>query len=193
MKILSTLLICAVLLTACSVEEAGEPVPQQINFEINAAAFGAKSVSPTAVLCQSTDLIAGQNEIVGTVEVYVDGNIVSVIYNTIPGWNLDETHMSIGNCTDDIPTTGSGNPKVGHFEYSASHSNGTTVVTYTADSSTLPAETCVAAHAVVSSSAGQNETAWGYGPEFPGRSWATYMQIDMTACTGNTSGPVDER
>ncbi|BAO56380.1 hypothetical protein [Nonlabens marinus] len=194
MRILSTLLLCAVLFTACSVEENSEPIPQQIDFNINSSAFGAKSTSPTAVLCQSTDLIAGQTEVVGTVEVYVDGTVVSIVYTTIPGWNLDETHMSVGNCTGDIPTTGSGNPKVGHFEYSANHSDGTTVVTYTADSTNLPAETCVAAHAVVSSTAGANETAWGHGPGFPGRSWATFMQIDMTACGGSTPPPpVDER
>jgi len=46
--------------------------------------------------------------------------------------------MSIGNCTGDIPTTGSGNPKVGHFEYSAVHASGTSVVTYTTDGTTLP-------------------------------------------------------
>lgn len=190
MKLLS-LSLCFLFLAACSVEESENTAPQEVKFEINAAASAGKLVSPTAVLCQTSDLIAGQNIVVGTVDVYIDGLTLSVVYNTIPGWNLDETHMSIGNCTDDIPTTGSGNPKVGHFEYSAIHTAGTSVVTYTTDSTTLPFETCVASHAVVTSSTGQNETAWGAGIGFPGRAWATYMQLDMLSCTSTTKDPLD--
>ncbi|WP_124980514.1 hypothetical protein [Nonlabens xiamenensis] len=187
---LFTLSLCFLFLAACSVEETDTAV-QELDVQIEAGAFLAKSTSPTATLCQSTDLIAGQNIVVGTVDVYIDGFTLSVVYNTIPGWNIDETHMSIGNCTDDIPTTGSGNPKIGHFEYSAIHSAGTQVVTYTVDSSTLPVETCVATHAVVSSTSGQNETAWGAGVPFPGRSWATYMELDTLACTSGGKEPSD--
>lgn len=180
---LFTLLTFVFLVAACSVENDEPIVPQQIDFQIDTPTAFAKSTSSTAVLCQSSDLIAGQNIVVGTVNVYVDGTNVSIVYSTIPGWVLDETHMSIGNCTGDIPTTGSGNPKIGQFEYSASHGSGVSVVTYTANSANLPDTTCVAAHAVVSSSTGQNETAWGAGIAFPGRSWATYVQFDFLACS----------
>ena len=190
MKLLS-LFLCFLFLTACSVEESENATPQEVKFEINAASSAGKLLSPTAIPCQTSDLIAGQNIVVGTVDVYMDAFSLSIVYNTIPGWNLDETHMSIGDCTSDIPTTGSGNPKVGHFEYSAVHTSGTTVVTYTTDSTSLAFETCIAAHAVVTSSTGQNETAWGAGLGFPGRSWATYIELDMLSCTSSPKDPSD--
>ena len=201
MKKFYVLVLSAFIFSACSSEQQEEEIAQPIGFNISSATFAGKSISPTAVLCQTSDLIAGQNEVAGTVEVYVDGTVLFVVYTTTDGWTMDETHMSLGNCTDDIPLTGSGNPKVGKFEYSAVHSNGTTVVTYTADSSSVPVQTCVAAHAVVTRSSGGNETAWGSGTEFPGRSWATYLEMDMSACsdyhngtdgTGGTDGDPDD-
>jgi hypothetical protein len=185
------LFLCFLFLTACSVEESEIPTLQEVKFEINAASSAGKLLSPTAIPCQTSDLIAGQNIVVGTVDVYIDAFSLSIVYSTIPGWNLDETHMSIGNCTGDIPATGSGNPKVGHFEYSALHTSGTSVVNYTTDSTSLAFETCIAAHAVVTSSTGQNETSWGAGVGFPGRAWATYIELDMLSCNTATKDPSD--
>lgn len=179
-------------ITSCSMDDQETKEPQQIDFKIASALFQSKGTTATAS-CHSSDLIAGQNIVVGTVDVHVDGSVITITYNTIPGWTIDQTHMSLGNCTDDIPTTGSGNPKVGHFEYSATHGAGTQVVTYTADSSTLPAQTCIAAHAVVSSASGQTETAWGAGLDFPGRSWATYMELDMLTCGSGGAAPDETR
>lgn len=190
MKLLS-LSLCFLFLASCSVEESENVTPQQVNFEISAGSAASKTLSSSDVPCQTSDLIAGQNIVIGTVDVYIDASTISIVYNTIPGWNLDETHMSLGNCTDDIPLTGSGNPKVGHFEYSAIHGAGTAVVTYTADSTTLDIETCIATHAVVTSSTGQNETAWGAGIGFPGRAWATYLQLDNVACNIGDKEPSD--
>ena len=67
--------------------------------------------------CITTNLIAGQNHIAGTVTVENDGENLIITYTTNGDWTIDATHLSIGGCDDgSIPTTGSGNPKVGKFE-----------------------------------------------------------------------------
>ena len=190
MKHLYSLLLLFVI-TSCTQDQSDFETQNDIKFHIASEQFVTKSGSFLGEPCKSTDLIAGQNIVAGTVDVYLDGSNISIVYTTNGGWSMEETHMSIGNCTGDIPTTGSGNPKVGHFEYSANHSAGTTVVTYTTDASTLPLETCFAAHAVVTNNSGQNETAWGAGIGFPGRSWATYVELDMSSCTANDRDPRD--
>ena len=129
----------------------------------------------------TTNLIAGQNMVAGTVSVDSDGQTLTITYTTNSDWTIDATHLSIGNCDEQwVPTTGSGNPKVGKFEHSASHPDGTTTVTYYLDQSVLNENYCFAAHAEVSGPS--NETAWAEGLDFDGNSWAMYVEAFLSDC-----------
>lgn len=93
----------------------------------------------------TTDLIAGQNMVVGTVEVIVVGDNYNITYSVIEGWCISETHLDVAEFPENFPMTGSGNPKNGHFEYSNSHDcvNTFTYVVPTSEGA------YIAAHAVV--------------------------------------------
>lgn len=139
--------------------------------------------------CFSTNLIAGQHHIAGTVTVDLEGSDLIITYTTNEDWTIGATHLSIGNCADQtIPTTGSGNPKVGRFEHSTTHSNGTNQVTYILDASVLDDNYCFAAHAEVSGPTG-GETAWAEGEDFEGNNWAMYVSALLSDCETDTGTP----
>ncbi|HKK12272.1 MAG TPA: hypothetical protein VJ945_05545, partial [Flavobacteriaceae bacterium] len=94
---------------------------------VNGADYKVKS-SPTVTnttsydiegeACYTTNLIAGQHYTAGTVSIYTDGENLIIEYATTGDWTIGVTHLSIGDCQDGwVPLTGSGNPKVGHFDY----------------------------------------------------------------------------
>lgn len=67
----------------------------------------------------TVDLLAAQDIDVGTVTAQASGDDLTVTYDTLnTKWELVETHLHVGDDFDDIPTTRSGNPQVGRFEYS---------------------------------------------------------------------------
>jgi hypothetical protein len=130
-------------------------------------------------------LYAGQTILVGEVLVSDDGVNVYVEYDLDGPWVLTEVHCHVAASLAGIPQTGSGNPKVGHFDCKSEDPLPDEHVC------TLPIPTgkgsgdwiAIAAHAVVENSCGQEETAWAFTCDqwsFPGRSWATYImyQID---------------
>lgn len=132
--------------------------------------------------CLTTNLIAGQHHIAGTVTVDIDGDDIIITYTTNEDWSIGATHLSIGNCEEQsIPTTGSGNPKVGRFEHSTTHSDGTNQVVYILDASVLDENYCFAAHAEVSGPTG-GETAWAEGEDFDGNNWAMYVSALLSDC-----------
>ena len=111
-----------------------------------------------------------------------DGENLIITYTTNGDWTIDATHLSIGGCDDgSIPTTGSGNPKIGKFEYHSTHSDGVNQVTYTISLDTILDEYCFAAHAEVTGPTG-GETAWAEGTEFPGNSWAMFVEANLSDC-----------
>jgi len=64
----------------------------------------------------STDLLAGQNEKVGVVEVWDDGEYLHVTYKiTEPGWIMTSTKLHVATDADDIPQNKNKNPQVGQF------------------------------------------------------------------------------
>ncbi|TJY38148.1 hypothetical protein [Pontimicrobium aquaticum] len=133
-------------------------------------------------VCLTTNLIAGQHHVAGTVSVKNDGENLIITYITNGDWTIEATHLSIGGCDDgSIPTTESGNPKIGHFEYHSTHSDGVNVVTYTISLDAILDEFCFAAHAEVQGPTG-GETAWAEGTEFPGNSWAMYVEASLLDC-----------
>ncbi len=132
--------------------------------------------------CMTTNLIAGQNYIAGTVSVDLDGQDLIITYTTNSDWSIQATHLSIGNCEDkSIPTTGSGNPKVGHFEHSTTHNQDVTTVSYYIDASVLSENYCFAAHAEVNGPTG-GETAWAEGADFDGNNWAMFVEGVLSDC-----------
>ncbi|MCK0108127.1 hypothetical protein MWU58_02350 [Flavobacteriaceae bacterium S0825] len=136
-------------------------------------------------VCFTTNLIAGQHHIAGTVTVENDGENLIITYTTNGDWTIDATHLSIGGCDDgSIPTTGSGNPKIGHFEYHSTHSDGVNQVTYTISLDDILEDYCFAAHAEVKGPTG-GETAWAEGTEFSGNSWAMYVEAKLSDCDEN--------
>lgn len=72
---------------------------------------------PTEDDADSYPLYAGQDELVGEVLVWDDGENLYVKYVVDSPWLLYETHLAIGTSLDDIPTNNAGNPKVGNFPY----------------------------------------------------------------------------
>ena len=142
--------------------------------------------------CMEVPLIAGQNMTAGSVSVDRDGDNLIITYSTIGDWTIDLTHLSAGNCDDQwVPTTGSGNPKVGKFEHTEPHSVETNTVVYIINNffndpdNTIAGLFCFAAHAEVTGPTG-GETAWAEGIEFDGNSWAMYVEATETPCTNTT-------
>ncbi len=138
--------------------------------------------------CHTVNLIAGQHHEIGTVTIDIEGDNLIVTYTTNGDWVLDATHLHITNCEEDgFPTTGSNNPKIGHFDYASEHEDGTTQVTYTIDIGEITGELCFAAHAEVDGPS--EETAWGEGEGFGGNSWAMYFEADLTDCDDGDTPP----
>ncbi|MFT6416463.1 MAG: hypothetical protein ACJARZ_001810, partial [Dokdonia sp.] len=153
-----------------------------------------RSSGSTEGYCITTALIAGQNMTAGTVDVSYDGTYLTITYSTTAEWTIGVTHLSIGSCADDpIPTSGSGNPMVGQFEYNDTHPAGTHEVTYLIDASDLDDNYCFAAHAEVHA-ATSDETAWAEGLDFPGNNWAMYVSSNLSDCpdTSTDDGDTDD-
>jgi len=138
-----------------------------------------------------TNLIAGQNINVGTVTIEPgDGELLVTYEITEPGWCMTESHLHVATAWEDIPQK-NGNPVPGQFDYASYYDPCVTSDTYV-----IPAEEgwCaedylyIAAHAVVRKQIGvdeygnpiyQIETAWGEGPNFPGKNWAMYIEWEV--------------
>lgn len=178
-KITLILAIC-IGLFSCSVDNEEIIVPSP-TADLETPGGG----DPDPTFCTiSTDLIAGQNILVGTVDVtYDSGNsTITVTYTTTGGWTLEESHLWVGECAE-RPSNNPGNPLIGQFPYSEEHT-GETTYSYILDMTTENLDTigCVAAHAVVNGSNGENETAWADGLAYGGNSWAMYFEYDFSTC-----------
>lgn len=159
-----------------------------------AALGGATVVIPTCAV-QDTTLVAGQTVDAGTVTVeqVAPGDPLLVTYTTTGDWYMTETHLHVAEDCGGVPQTGSGNPKVGRFEFTTTHAPA--VQEYTVevplDATWASADTlCVAAHAAVFQDANDNgtfesdvdraETAWGEGERFTERgNWAMHFEYEV--------------
>ena len=149
---------------------------------------GTTEIDDTMQVCESINLIAGQNYTAGMVEVRRDGDELIITYITSGEWTISETHLSIVNCeTEFIPTTGSGNPKIGQFELSGTHDDVQKVVyIVNLEDAQIDDVYCMAAHAVVDGD-GRSETAWGEGMNFDGNSWAMFVENNLSDCVQSGS------
>ncbi|HNP68009.1 MAG TPA: hypothetical protein PKH16_08910 [Aequorivita sp.] len=130
--------------------------------------------------CIQVDLMAGQHYDSGNVEVAIYGDNLLVTYSMEGDWILNASHLFVGDCSQ-RPSNKSGNPRIGHFPYSASHPNGTTTYTYSIPLSDLPNCLCIAAHAEVNGPTGL-ETGWAAGLPYGGNSWAMYFEYCLDDC-----------
>ena len=119
-KIICLLMIIPMVFASCEVEKMDDSYGLEGTdgkAKIKAAqAF--QWANPSDCSYSVTNLIAGQNTVVGTVTVTSDGINYTITYNVDAGYCLTETHLSVVKNPDDFPMTNSGNPKNGHFEYS---------------------------------------------------------------------------
>ena len=183
---MSLLALGLILVLGCSSE--GDNITENSldpNFRVTEAVVKGNAADLNGLnaedFCVYTNLIAGQNHIAGTVTVANDGENLIITYSTNEDWTIDLTHMSIGDCEQSIPTTGSGNPKVGHFEHTEPHSADTNQVVYMVSLDIIPDNYCFAAHAEVHGPTG-GETAWAEGLDFDGNSWAMYVSSSIYDC-----------
>jgi hypothetical protein len=123
-----------------------------------------------------TDLIAGGGNPksaidVGDVIIWNDEEFLYITYVTTDDWYITETHLHVADELAGIPQTKKFNPIPGHFDYKDYHDSVQTY-TYAIPWTWDPGTTLyIAAHAALSC----GETAWGDGPGFEGKNWATYI------------------
>lgn len=188
--IITMLTICLLTFLSCSTESlTSEESVDDSNFEVSEAIIEYVQVESQGESCVTVNLIAGQHYTAGNVKIDVDGENLIITFSTNGDWSIRATHLSVGNCEDDaIPVTNSGNPKIGNFEYSSTHAEGTNEVVYTISLEGLGNNICFAAHAEVIGPNGE-ETAWGEGTEFAGNGWAMYVETSLEDCEDNGGGP----
>lgn len=137
-----------------------------------------------------TTLFAGQTIPAGTVNVYNDESFIYVQYAMNSPWVLSEAHVGIAGALEGIPQTKKGNPIPGRFPYSATFDPelGTYTFVIPMGSFTPDQQVVIAAHAVVTAprELGGTQTGWGFGPEFPGANWATYIGYTVQSCGGGS-------
>lgn len=138
------------------------------------------------------DLIAIQTMDVGSVVVE---NTADMLYVTIAAegeWLLLNAHVFAGDFAD-LPTTPTGNPKVGDFPYKE------VFATYPSETTfeiplTLSGDYTIAAHTeLVRMENGvivEQVTAWGEGNTFPGKNWAMYFSYSPQPCASPDPDPV---
>lgn len=114
-----TALLVAVGLTACNDASSG---PLGVDPVTNSPSASVHTVETSSPFTTVTDLLAGQDHDVGSVEVVDDGsNTLTVSYviedPTGEDWCIAEIHTHAGEDLEDFPLTRKNNPKVGQFDY----------------------------------------------------------------------------
>jgi hypothetical protein len=192
---LSLGLIALVALAVIGCSRSEDPVGPLGESTQTVPIYGTFEWSGEGVPCGeelTVTLIAGQNYDIGTAVVTLDDGELCITLNTVNGWVMNETHVAVAPVLDSIPQTGSDNPQVGKFYFGTEHDPAVTTYTYCCDPLDFiwePGEIFIAIHAAVvkldeNGDVIQEETAWAEGPEFPGRSWATYVNYQVNDCNG---------
>ena len=79
---------------------------------------------------KTVTLWAGQFIDAGSVTISNDADYLSIHIETANGWYMTESHVAVAYTLEELPQTGSGNPKVGHFDLAAEHDPPVTSYTY---------------------------------------------------------------
>jgi len=175
-------------------------------FTLVALLVGLVGVAVPAASAQATvcgtatevTLFAGQTIDSGTVTVSNNNDYLYVTFTTDNGWQLSQTHLHVASTLASVPQTRQGNPRIGNFDYQATHNPYVNTFTYTIAKSALSLDDTntlvIAAHAVVvevdeDGNVLATETGWGDGERFVDRgSWAMYFQYTWQVCGGNGGG-----
>lgn len=189
-KIIFILAAAALFSIGCTSEtpieelEQTEGIYSDLNFRVETSNTRAASRNPSDdTPCSSTRLMAGQHIDAGIVSFDVYEDEIMISYETSGDWDISAVHFSLRDCEElTFPSTGSGNPKIGQFEYASEHEDGINKVSYYFKIDELNSQFCIAAHAVVENANGEQETAWAEGMDFGGRSWAMYASVDLSDC-----------
>lgn len=139
---------------------------------------------PTAISCTTPLIADGGSEEIGTVTTELnDDGTWTVTYETTGSWVLEETHLHVACDSADFPQTGSGNPKVGRFDYSMDHGPFVQTFSYVVDDPGC-CDPLFAAHAEAVDVEDcvedlcREESAWGEGEGFAGRNWAMFFECE---------------
>jgi hypothetical protein len=169
------------ILLGCSNEQLDDQYNQKRKIKVQASELPDTNPN-NGEHCVYTNLIAGQHHSAGSVTIDVVGSNLIVTYTTNEDWTLGTTHLSIGVCEEGwVPTTGSGNPQIGHFEFTEPYYESPHQVVYIIPITDIGDNYCFAAHAEVEGPTG-GETAWAEGSEFSGNSWAMYSEFNLSSC-----------
>lgn len=189
MNYLNRLLLCvltvSLLCISCNQEEAITPASDPDQSTISNPST-TTSTDPCGTALTST-FYAGQNIAVGTVTISNNATNLTVTITTQGGWVMGQTHVYVGSLAN-MPSTPNGNPKIGNFPSSTTHSPMVTTYSYTYDLSTLDSCFIVATHAEVhlldvNGDIIQSETAWANDTQLnTSGSWAGYMSYCIQEC-----------
>lgn len=130
---------------------------------------------------------AGQNILVGTLDVTNDAQNLYVTYHFTGSWYAGATHLYVGSAAG-LPVNGQNVPVPGHFPYSTIHNPMVQSYTYTIPLASLDPCYIIAAHADVyrlnsSGTVVQTETGWSFGTHFPGTNrWGWYSNYCTQVC-----------
>ncbi|MDC8003976.1 hypothetical protein POV27_07920 [Aureisphaera galaxeae] len=132
------------------------------------------------VLCSETELIAGPDQIMGIVSVYIADNTLTVKYEAKGNYTLNATNLFVGDVSD-LPTNLNGSPNIEAFPHGANHAKGTTIVSYDIDISNLKfKKIAIAAYSILKGIT--YETAWVGNIALSDSAGATYYEFDLDAC-----------
>lgn len=128
-------------------------------------------------------LFAGKNTRVGEVVVTLKGSVLNVQYKADDGWAISATHLSVTSSLKQVPSTRTGNPQTGLFEYSSE--NKPAVTGYSYDNILVDGsnEIYVLAHAEVSPVLGWKTNLQSFGTSLPE---TAMMKVDYPTA-GSTS------
>jgi hypothetical protein len=166
---------------------------RQLVFGMAVVGFLVASAGPAAAQAcgttTSTQLVAGQNYVAGSIAISNDANNIYIQYHTDAPWVISDAHAAVASTLSGIPQTKTSNPIPGRFAYSATFDPETTDYTFVvpmAGSFVAGQSVFVAAHAQVQApkASGGSQTGWGFGPGFAGNNWATYVNYTVQSCRG---------
>ena len=132
-------------------------------------------------------LLCGRELTDGSIAVSSEDGTLIVEYFAPSGATLDETHLHIADELAGVPASGNGGPPPGQFEYDDSVASVVEdeyrryEIDRLANGIGCGAGVVIAAHAARA----DGETCWGGSSEFPGASWAKY--IEHTICCADSS------
>jgi len=121
------------------------------------------------------DLFAGKDTKVGEVIVTLNVSSIYVEYKALDGWTFSETHLSVTNSLEEVPTNKGGNPMIGLFNYHSTHEPAVTGYVYDNIAAGVGGEIYILAHAEVRPVLQWKTNLESFNGSFPG---TAVMSVD---------------